>query len=100
MWGHGWGPGDGLGGMMGYGGGWGDMGSMMLFGGVFWLLVLVLAVAAVIWAVRASTGDHRPSAPRRGSSALDLLEERYARGEIDRDEYVQKRGDLTGRRGT
>jgi putative membrane protein len=31
------------------------------------------------------------------SSALDMLEERYAKGEIQRDEYIQKRNDLLNR---
>ena len=32
----------------------------------------------------------------RRSSALDVLEERYARGEINRDEYLEKKRDITG----
>jgi len=32
---------------------------------------------------------------RRHSPGLDVLEERYARGEIDRDEYLQKKKDLS-----
>ena len=35
--------------------------------------------------------------PSSTSSALDLLEERYAKGEIQRDEYIQKRNDLLNR---
>jgi putative membrane protein len=35
--------------------------------------------------------------PRAGRSrGLELLDERYARGEINRDEYLQKRGDILG----
>ena len=39
-------------------------------------------------------GEH----PRNGrrQPGLDVLEERYARGEINRDEYLQKKKDITG----
>lgn len=71
------------------GGGWG-----MGFGGpfmvLFWVLVIVVIVVLVKWIV-----DQSP-AGKRGSdkSALEILRERYARGEIDREEYEQKRRDL------
>lgn len=90
MWGYG--PGGG----MGYGG-WGGGG--MLLGGVVWVLLLVLGIMAIVWVVRAAThAPHHgaPYPPRldRGSAGLDILEERYARGEVDREEYLQKRADL------
>lgn len=36
-------------------------------------------------------------APRERRRALEVLDERYARGEIDRDEYLKRRDDLGGR---
>ena len=85
-------------GMMGYGG-WGSGGWMMLFGGIFWLVLLVLAVTAIVWIVRTPWHSHFPPPPRadRGSAGLDILEERYARGEINRDEYLQRKRDILGR---
>lgn len=85
--------------MMGYGPHW-DM--MSDWGGgwlgplnmLFWPLLLVLVIAAVVWFVR-SAGRSNPPAERR-PSALDVLEERYARGEIGRDEYLQKKRDILG----
>ncbi len=81
MWGHGpWS------GMMGWGG-W-----MAPFGMIIWIAVLTLIVVGVVWLFHAMTGR---SADFRGrSSALDVLEERYARGEIKRDEYLEKKRDL------
>ena len=32
----------------------------------------------------------------RRSTALDVLEERYAKGEIQREEYLEKKKDITG----
>jgi putative membrane protein len=72
-------------------GGWGWMGGMMLFGGLFWILVLALGVAAFVWIVRG-----RPPGSQARSSALGILEERYAKGEIQREEYLEKKRDLGG----
>lgn len=62
---------------------------------LFWAgLILV-----VIWAVRAFTGGGRGfgSAGRVGhSNALQILEERFARGEIDRKEFEERRSVLQG----
>ena len=84
--------------MYGHGNGWGMMGggygSMGGFSMVFWLLALVLLAGGVVWFMRSSPsiGLGRQAAARRGG--LDLLEQRYARGEVNREEYLQKKGDL------
>jgi putative membrane protein len=58
---------------------------------VFWIAVVILIVTAL------SRGARHPAGPFwRGSAALDILEQRYARGEIGRDEYLQKKRDLMG----
>jgi putative membrane protein len=78
--------------MMGWGGGsW-----LGPFGMFLWLLFLILVIAAVVWFFRRPdrSGGERPPVVRR-PPALDVIEERYARGEIDRDEYLQKKHDLT-----
>jgi putative membrane protein len=55
----------------------------------------VLLAGAAIWFMRSSPsiGLGRPGATA-SSSGLDLLEQRYARGEVNREEYLQKKGDL------
>ena len=89
--------------MMWYGqpGGWGwGYGMMGGFGGVFMLLLFIVVVALVVGLLRDLFGfSHaRRGAPRgRGSSALDILDERYARGEIDADEYKRRRAELVSR---
>lgn len=79
------------GGYMGYGP-WGAGGFfMMLFMGLFWI-ILVIGAGTFLWTVlrKGSAG----AAPQGSGSALRILEERYARGEIDKDEFEQKRRDL------
>jgi putative membrane protein len=65
------------------------------FMGLIPLLFLAAVVLVVVWLVRSSTAfpSDRPSV-ERGSRALHALQERYARGEIGRDEYMQKKNDI------
>lgn len=78
--------------MMVWGDGHGWMGFGWIFMLLFWGLVIVGLIALVRWLlVQGSAGRGAP-----GNKALDILRERYARGEIERDEYEQKRRDLGG----
>ena len=70
----------------GMGMGWG-MGFGWPFMILFWVLVVGGIVIAVRWVVN-------PAQSRHEKSALDILQERYARGEIQREEYEQKKRDL------
>ena len=68
-----------------------------LLGGLIGLLALiglVCVVLGVIRAFRGRCGHHR----RRGAGAgLEILETRYAKSEIPRDEYLEKKRDLGAR---
>ncbi len=79
----------------------------MLCGSLFVLLILAAIVALVIWAARSWSRSGRGAGtyttPERTSGdraipdrALDVLRERYARGEITKEQYDQMRRDLTG----
>jgi putative membrane protein len=74
-----------------YNGWWSAAGPwMMLMMLVFWAAVIVGIVLLVKWLVEqptASTGTRR-------QSPLDILNERYARGELTPDQYQQMRRDL------
>ena len=72
-----------------YGWGWG-MGFGMIIVVLFWVLVILGIVVLVKWIAAGSSGASQPPA----KSALDILKERYARGEIGRDEFEQKKRDL------
>lgn len=73
--------------------GWGMGG--MLFGPLYMLIVLALLVAFIVALVRWLGGD-RASFDRQNRTARDVLDERYARGEIDREEYMKRRQDMSG----
>jgi len=57
-----------------------------------WLLVLLAIVAGVVWLVR--TLVDRPTQNGSTNFAIRILEERFARGEIDRDEFEERRRTL------
>jgi putative membrane protein len=77
----------------GYDHGWGwGMGFGMISMVLFWVLVIVGIVVLVRWTA-AGTGTSS-AGPTSGKTALDILKERYARGEIQRDEFEQKKRDL------
>jgi putative membrane protein len=76
--------------MMWGGGPWGGHG--MLIGPLFSLLVLIAIIALVIHLLR--TFGFAPNlhhAQRPANNALDILKERYARGEIDSKEFDERR---------
>jgi putative membrane protein len=59
-------------------------GLMMLF---FWALIIIGIISAMRFFVSQS---HNSS----DSNALDILKERYAKGEIDKDEFESKKKDI------
>jgi putative membrane protein len=86
--GYGYGPQWGM--MNGYGYGYGyGVGHMII-----WVVILVAIIALVVWLVRSAALPAIRHLPPRRSAGLDVLEERYARGEIGRDEYLQKKKDI------
>jgi len=76
---------------------WGAQGSdgWWRWGGLLMLLPGVLIVggivAAVVWGIGNSAEPQNPAGP---SNAREILDARYARGEITRDEYQQMRRDV------
>lgn len=60
-------------------------------------MFLVLVIVGVVVAVRSMLGAGRHSWRGCGrSTSLNILEKRYAKGEIQREEYLQKKHDLGG----
>jgi len=57
---------------------------------VFWLAIWVLVIAGIIFLIRMLLERKTPVERR----AIDILDERYAKGEITREEYLDKRKDI------
>lgn len=88
QWGGGYGPwGMGPGMMWGWGGWFG-----MIFMIIFWILVIVGAIYLIKWLM----GNFQKSRDSSAGTnrALEILKERYARGEISREEFNQAKQDL------
>lgn len=74
-------------GMMDYSFGWMGIG-MLILGLVFWILVIVGLVLLIkyLW--------EGGGAKRQTESALEFLKKRYARGEITKEEFEEKKKDI------
>jgi len=68
--------------------GFGWMAVNMIAAAVFSLILLAFGIVILQRFMRLR------SAPEKTSTAVDILEQRYARGEIGREEYLQKKNDL------
>lgn len=79
--------------------GWMFEGGVGMLFGAFWMILmwgipflLIIALLKYLFAKPRGT-DEREARPEQ-KTPLDILKESYARGEIGRDEYLQKRDDL------
>ena len=67
---------------------WGFGGLGVLWMVLFWVGLIVL----MVWALRRTGEDKTPVGSKNRAS--EILEERYARGDIDGDEFQARRTDL------
>ena len=81
-------------------GGWGMMGPHMMGGfgwmwlmPIFWIVFIGLIIWAIVAFVRGSSGSRGQDASKM-DSALEVLKKRYARGEISKEEFEEKKKDL------
>lgn len=78
--------------------GWMFGGGGMLLGGLWMILVLAIPLLALFALLKylfsRPRGNGDGGNRRENDSPLDILKEAYARGDIGREEYLQKRGDL------
>ena len=80
---------------------WGNGGAMdgfsgfgMFLGFIFMLFFMVGSVLLIVWIVR-QFAPGGTSAPTSTGNALEILKERFARGEISKEEFAQMKTELT-----
>ncbi len=61
----------------------------MIFMGVFWILLIVGVIYFIKWLP--GSGRAKDFFGTGGSRPLEILKERYARGEIDKKEFEEKK---------
>ena len=81
-----------MGNMMG-GGAWGS--GMMIFMTIFWIVTFALIIVAIIYLVRQLQGGGGLMTTVH-ETPLDILKKRYAKGEIDKEEFEEKKKGIMG----
>ncbi len=61
--------------------------------GFGWFIGIVILIL-VIWAITKGLNANKNSTPTERKSVLDILKERYARGEINKEEFEERKIDL------
>ncbi len=75
--------------MGGFGGGLGWIG--MIFGFIFFVAIVIGVIFLIVWLVkRSGHGDNNVT----GTRSLELLKERYAKGELTKEQYENMKKDL------
>jgi putative membrane protein len=70
-----------------------------MFGGGMWFswLFWIIIIAVIAWLVLSKVNRSQKNSGSRSSkeSPLDILKNKYAKGEINKEEYLEKKKDLT-----
>lgn len=73
-----------------YGGGLGWIG--IIFSFIFFVAIIIGVILLIVWLVRRSAYS---VAEKTSSRSLDILKERYVRGEITKDQYENMKKELS-----
>ena len=72
-------------------GGWSIIGMIFMF--IFWALLITGIILLVVWLVRRASYTDRDLS--RKNNAIDILKERYARGEINKEDFERMKRDIS-----
>lgn len=64
------------------------------FGPIFMIIFWALIIIGIAYLVKLSLGQSGGSPATRGNTPLEILKERYAKGEINKQEFEEKKKDL------
>jgi putative membrane protein len=72
---------------------WNNWGHMMPFGGMFFWIILVLVVLVIVMFAK-KTGKGSETLGLKQETALDILKQRYARGELSKEDFERMKQDI------
>ncbi|MEB8432752.1 MULTISPECIES: SHOCT domain-containing protein [unclassified Cocleimonas] len=64
------------------------------FGGGFMWIFWIALIVAIFWGAKVMSSNGKNTSNNQ-KTALDIVKDRYAKGEIDKEEFEQKRKDLS-----
>jgi len=68
---------------------WGNHHFMGGYMWLFWIIVLIVVVLLIKWII-----DSTSQKNKNKETPLEILKKRYAKGEIDKEEFEQKKKDI------
>lgn len=71
----------------------GDGGHFFYGGGIMWLFWILIIAGIIFVFLNMSRGSFN-NPPQKKESPLDILKKRYARGEIEEEEFERRRKEL------
>lgn len=71
-----------------------DYGSGMGFGWIFMVLFWALVILGIVYLLKLVSGGTKSEKQEEEDTALDILKKRYARGDISKEEFEEKKKDI------